>query len=166
MPKGNLRDQIIYPLSIEEFIKKGGSDEQLESIMESVDVIHVLKREPDRFETVREWKDVLSGGEKQRIAMARLYYHKPKFAILDECTSAVSIDVEDQLYTQAKKLDITLITVSHRRTLWKFHDYLIRFKEDSVEFGQMNEELLAKEERKKSASVYKEEDSNEDGSKN
>lgn len=61
------------------------------------------------------------------MAMARLFYHRPLFAILDECTSAVSIDVEAKLYNRAKELEITLFTVSHRQTLFKFHDYMIKF---------------------------------------
>lgn len=57
--------------------------------------------------------------------MARLFYHKPQFAILDECTSAVSVDVEDSMYSYCKQENITLFTVSHRRSLWKHHEVFL-----------------------------------------
>lgn len=59
--------------------------------------------------------------------MARLFYHKPQFAILDECTSAVSVDVEDSMYLYCKQTNITLFTVSHRRSLWKHHEVCKKF---------------------------------------
>lgn len=58
--------------------------------------------------------------------MARLFYHKPQFAILDECTSAVSVDVEGYMYEYCKTVGITLFTVSHRKSLWKYHDNYLR----------------------------------------
>lgn len=93
------------------------TDDDLQLLLDEVRLGFLVKREGG-FDTVNDWNDVLSGGEKQRMAIARLLYHRPQYAILDECTSAVSIDVEGHLYTFMKNMGITLITVSHRETLW------------------------------------------------
>jgi len=59
--------------------------------------------------------------------MARLFYHAPQYAILDECTSSVTLEVERIMYEEAKRLGITLMTVSHRRSLWKYHKNILQF---------------------------------------
>lgn len=110
----------------------------LNEIMKNVHLDYIVNRDVAGWDKLNDWNDVLSGGEKQRIAMARLIYHRPTYAILDECTSAVSIDVEGILYSYMKQQGITLITVSHRDTLWKYHDYHLRFCGDrDFEFGEM-----------------------------
>ena len=84
------------------------------------------------------WEDTLSLGEQQRLGMARLFYNKPKYGVLDECTSgaiatlsrsvrlanpksltiaAVSIDVERRLYKASADMGITSITLSQRLAL-------------------------------------------------
>lgn len=75
------------------------------------------------------------------MAMARLIYHRPTYAILDECTSAMSIDIEGHLYQYMKDCGITLITVSHRETVWKYHEYLLKFLGDrKYTFTEMPED--------------------------
>uniref|UniRef100_A0A8C6AEU0 ATP binding cassette subfamily D member 3 n=1 Tax=Marmota marmota marmota TaxID=9994 RepID=A0A8C6AEU0_MARMA len=145
MTLGTLRDQVIYPDGRDDQKKKGISDLVLKEYLDNVQLGHILEREGG-WDSIQDWMDVLSGGEKQRMAMARLFYHKPQFAILDECTSAVSVDVEGYIYSHCRKVGITLFTVSHRKSLWKHHEYYLHmdgrgnyeFKqitEDTVEFG-------------------------------
>ncbi|OXB81483.1 UNVERIFIED_CONTAM: hypothetical protein H355_004389 [Colinus virginianus] len=166
MTLGTLRDQVIYPDTLEDQRKKGISDQVisdsfthlnlhklchcfskkvLKEYLDNVQLGQILEREGG-WDSVQDWMDVLSGGEKQRMAMARLFYHKPQFAILDECTSAVSVDVEGYIYSHCRKVGITLFTVSHRKSLWKHHDFYLhmdgrgnyefkKITEDTVEFG-------------------------------
>ena len=122
----------------------GKSDDDLLELLNEVRLGYLVSREGG-WDKENDWNDVLSGGEKQRMAMGRLIYHKPTYAILDECTSAVSMDVEGHLYTYMKEQNITLITVSHRDTLWKYHDYLLKFKGDQdYQFSLMPEDMKKK----------------------
>ncbi|GFG33861.1 hypothetical protein Cfor_11055 [Coptotermes formosanus] len=123
MTLGTLRDQVIYPHTHDEVLHRGKTDSDLASYLERVKLSYLLSREGG-WDAVADWLDVLSGGEKQRIAMARLFYHHPQFAILDECTSAVSVDVEGSMYRYCREVGITLFTVSHRRSLWKHHEVI------------------------------------------
>ncbi|XP_037135926.1 ATP-binding cassette sub-family D member 3a isoform X1 [Syngnathus acus] len=142
MTLGSLRDQVIYPDTIEEQRKKGISDQVLKEYLDNVQLGHILNREGS-WDTVQDWMDVLSGGEKQRMAMARLFYHKPQFAILDECTSAVSVDVEHYIYSHCRMVGITLFTVSHRKSLWKHHEYYLHMDgRGSYEFKPITEETV------------------------
>lgn len=125
LPTGTLRDQIIYPHNKLQMRKKKYTDKKLKELLKIVQLESYCDKGKG-LDEFSNWNDVMSGGEKQRIAMARLFYHGPKFAILDECTSAVSLDMEAIMYKHSKALDITLITVSHRPTLWQYHDYLLR----------------------------------------
>ncbi|GIY91025.1 ATP-binding cassette sub-family D member 3 [Caerostris darwini] len=124
MTLGTLRDQIIYPDCQDDMKRKGVSDLDLEYFLELVQLTYLLEREGD-WNSIKDWMDILSGGEKQRIAMARLFYHRPQFAILDECTSAVSVDVEGSMYQYCREVGITLFTVSHRKSLWKHHEFTL-----------------------------------------
>ncbi|KAI0877130.1 ABC transporter transmembrane region 2 [Hypoxylon argillaceum] len=127
LSRGSLRQQITYPDSLRAVRARGITDAQLLDILKILSLEHLVDLYPEGWDAEAEWRDVLSGGLQQRVAMARLFYHKPRYAILDECTSSVTLETEKIMYDNAKALGITLMTVSHRRSLWKYHSRILQF---------------------------------------
>ena len=98
LPPGTLRDQVIYPHTKNYMMRKMRvGDNNLRVLLRKVHLEYLIEREGG-FDVENDWNDVLSGGEKQRISLARMLYHKPVFAVLDDSTSAVSVDVESSIY--------------------------------------------------------------------
>ena len=103
---GTLRDQVIYPHTEVDMKDAGRRDFELSQVLEEARLGYLPDREGG-WDTRKDWKDVLSGGEKQRMGIARLLYHEPRYAFIDEGTSAVSSDVEGLLYERAKAKGIS-----------------------------------------------------------
>lgn len=124
---GTFRDQIIYPMSSEEFFDKGLRDYSLVQILKEVNLDYLLGRDVgwSYMDVVADWKDVLSGGEKQRMNFARILFRRPRFVVLDETTNAISVDMEDYLFNLLKRYGFNFITISQRPNLIKYHDMLL-----------------------------------------
>ncbi|KAF8225804.1 hypothetical protein L208DRAFT_1425341 [Tricholoma matsutake] len=146
---GTLRDQVIYPHSKADMEARGVTDKDLFKILNIVEMGHIVEREGG-WDAAHEWRDALSGGDKQKIAWARLFYHNPKYAILDEATSLVPTETEGLMMEHATMLGITLLTVSHRPSLWKYHALILHYDgQGGYVFTKLNaEERLALQEEK------------------
>jgi ABC-type uncharacterized transport system fused permease/ATPase subunit len=110
--------QITYPIVLQ--TPTESETTRMQECIRTTGVGFLTEREGG-LSTVKRWEDCLSLGEQQRLAMARMFYHVPTFAILDECTSAVSQDVEKGLYQAAHNSGISCITISQRIALEEFH---------------------------------------------
>ena len=116
---GSLREQLAYPLDPERF-----SDEQLRHVLDQVRLPDLVKRYPD-LDIKQDWPRLLSLGEQQRLAFARLLLNAPRFVVLDEATSALDVTTERYLYSLLAERDMAFVSVGHRPTLTAFHDSVL-----------------------------------------
>ena len=124
MALGSLREQLCYPLDQARF-----SDDQLRSVLDQVMCGKLLQRYPD-LDIKQDWPRLLSLGEQQRLAFARLLLNSPKVVVLDEATSALDVETESQLYALLRERDVAFISVGHRPTLKAFHDTVLEITGD------------------------------------
>jgi putative ATP-binding cassette transporter len=116
---GSLREQLCYPQPVDRF-----SDEQLRHVLEQVRLAELVLRYPD-LSITQDWPRLLSLGEQQRLAFARLLLAAPRFVVLDEATSALDVPTERLLYALLAERDTALVSVGHRPTLLGFHDTVL-----------------------------------------
>jgi len=134
VPLGDLRAVVSYP-------NEEGTidDEMLKLMLEKVALPHLVPR----LDEVLDWAKVLSPGEQQRIAFARILLTKPKAAFLDEASSALDEGLEYLLYTlvRTELPDTILVSVSHRTTVEQHHTHELELVGDGEwRFGRLEGE--------------------------
>jgi vitamin B12/bleomycin/antimicrobial peptide transport system ATP-binding/permease protein len=122
---GTLREQLLYPHTNHQT-----SDQELEDVLQQVNLEHI-KTKAGGFDAEVPWENILSLGEQQRLAFARLIVTHPRFTILDEATSALDLKNEENLYQKLQSTQTTFISVGHRESLFKYHQWVLELSQDS-----------------------------------
>jgi len=114
LPTGTLRRSVTYPDAAE-----SRSVEQIANVLEKVELGHLV----ERLDEDGPWDQTLSGGEKQRLAFARVLLHSPDNVVLDEATAALDSPSQDRvmgaLWQELK--EATVVSIGHREELADFH---------------------------------------------
>lgn len=139
---GTLREQLLYPHANRQVDEK-----ELREVLKLVNLTDL----PDRvggFDIERDWANILSLGEQQRLAFGRLLIARPRYAILDEATSALDIKNEELLYRKLNEMETTYVSVGHRMSLLRYHHQVLEL------MGAEKWRLLAAEEYEADVSSF------------
>jgi len=115
---GSILENILYP-KMDNFDTFSSQD--ISRLLEEVNLSHLIER-LGGINISMDLSNILSLGEQQRLAFARLLASKPKFVFLDESTSALDEDNERIMYSLLKKHNITFVSVGNRSSLLSYHE--------------------------------------------
>lgn len=123
LPQGNLLTALYYPDTTENVDLA-----KITRVLEQVQLSHLQ----DRLEQEQDWSRILSLGEQQRLAFARLLLHKPKVAFLDEASASLDEGMERAMYRLIREElpNTTIISVGHRSTLVPLHQQQLELHTD------------------------------------
>lgn len=115
-PNGPLRDALAYPMPAETY-----TDAELTAALEE----SLLPQLASQLDESNAWGQKLSGGEQQRLAIARVFLKKPSWIFADEATSALDKDAEESIYKRllglVKSTNGAIISIAHRPSVAAFH---------------------------------------------
>ncbi|KAG5015837.1 hypothetical protein AAZX31_08G159400 [Glycine max] len=163
MVLGTLREQLMYPTWTDDVVPMSDSTkeknalpfltnlpnldnandkpmkpttDELIKVLEDVRLGYLLAR--FSLDSIHEWSSVLSLGEQQRLAFARLLLSKPQLALLDESTSALDEVNEVHLYQKIGAANITYVSIGHRSSLCAYHDKILSISTFNSDSEQLN----------------------------
>jgi putative ATP-binding cassette transporter len=114
VPTGTLRRAVTYPDAAH-----SRNAEEIANVLELVELGHLAAR----LDEDAPWEKILSGGEKQRLAFARLFLQRPDIVVLDEATAALDTPTQDRLMQRLSQelAAATVVSIGHRPELARFH---------------------------------------------
>ncbi|TNF57998.1 MAG: ABC transporter ATP-binding protein/permease [Burkholderiales bacterium] len=124
-PNGTLREALAYPEPADRY-----RDEDLHRALDEALLPHLHRRLDDED----TWGQKLSGGEQQRLAVARALLKRPRWLFVDEATSALDEAAEAQIYERLRRMveasQGAMVSIAHRPTVASFHDRLWQLRAD------------------------------------
>jgi putative ATP-binding cassette transporter len=119
MPLATLRQVLSYPN-----LDKSFSDTEIKDALNECSISHLAAR----LDEGGDWSKILSLGEQQRLAFARIFLQKPRVIFLDEATAALDEKNQQLMYERLtmQLTDSIVVSVAHRESLLKFHDVMLK----------------------------------------
>ena len=125
IPRGKLKRAVCYPSHDEEF-----SDEQVTLVLHKAGLGHLASR----IGEIDAWERCLSGGEQQRLALARVLLFQPDWLYMDEATASLDAAAEEQLYERLRDClpGTTVVSIAHRQNVAGFHVRTVFIKDGAL----------------------------------
>ena len=130
-PRGTLREALVYPLDTQKQEHAPEETAHLLRCLKDAQLGDIAIRFGGLDLQKRVWSDVLSHGEQQRLSFARVFFQRPDICFADEATSAIDAHSESALYQRLRDIVPTVISVGHRVSLDKHHEWSLQPDESS-----------------------------------